>query len=281
MTTHPDPAQPAAVDAAAAQAAAFAALHTPAAPLALANAWDVASARLVEAAGARAVATTSAGVAWSLGAPDGDALARDRALDLVARVAAAVSVPVTADIEGGFGADPAGVAETVAGVLAAGAVGVNIEDGSRDPADHAERLAAARAAADTAGIPLYINARVDTYLKGLGARETRLDETLARAAAYLRAGATGIFVPGVTDPATVAELAKGIDAPLNILVGPGAPTVAELGALGAARVSLGSWVAEAAYAVVRRATEDLLSRGTYGTLADSLAYGELNGLLKG
>ncbi|MEV4195292.1 isocitrate lyase/phosphoenolpyruvate mutase family protein, partial [Streptomyces toxytricini] len=105
----------------------FAALHDPAAPLALANAWDVVSARLVEAAGAPAVATTSAGVAWSLGAPDGDALARDRAVDLVARVASAVSVPVTADIEGGFAADPAGVGETVAAVLAAGAVGINIE----------------------------------------------------------------------------------------------------------------------------------------------------------
>ncbi|MET9323766.1 isocitrate lyase/phosphoenolpyruvate mutase family protein [Streptomyces sp. NPDC003038] len=264
-----------------AQARAFASLHTPASPLALANAWDVASARIVEAAGAPAVATTSAGVAWSLGSPDGDVLARDRALDLVARVTAAASVPVTADIEGGFGADPAGVGETVAGVLAAGAVGINIEDGTRAPADHAERLAAARAAADAAGVPLFINARIDTYLFGLGDAATRLDETLARAAAYLRAGATGIFVPGVIDPATVTELAKGIDAPLNILVGPGAPTVAAFGALGVSRVSLGSWVAEAAYAVVRRATEELMSEGTYGTLAHSLPYGELNGLLKG
>ncbi|MFJ4778610.1 isocitrate lyase/phosphoenolpyruvate mutase family protein [Streptomyces sp. NPDC088762] len=262
-------------------ARAFASLHSPAAPLPLANAWDVAGARIVEAAGAPAVATTSAGVAWSLGSPDGDALARDRALDLVARVAAAVSVPVTADIEGGFGADPAGVAETVTGVLAAGAVGINIEDGGRAPAEHAERLAAARAAATAVGVPLFINARVDTYLRGLGDPATRLDETLDRAAAYLRAGATGVFVPGVTDPATIAELAKGIDAPLNILVGPGAPTVAELGALGVARVSLGSWVAEAAYAVVRRATEELLSGGTYGSLADALPYGELNSLLKG
>ncbi|MEU9373914.1 isocitrate lyase/phosphoenolpyruvate mutase family protein [Streptomyces sp. NPDC048255] len=265
----------------AARARAFTSLHDPARPLALANAWDVASARLVEAAGAAAVATTSAGVAWSLGAPDGDALARDRALDLVARVASAVSVPVTADIEGGFGAGPDAVGETVSGVLAAGAVGINIEDGNRSPAEHAERLAAARAAAGAAGIPLYINARVDTYLFGLGEASTRLDETLARAAAYLRAGATGIFVPGVTDPATVAELVKGIDAPLNILAGPGAPGVAELGALGVSRVSLGSWVAEAAYAVVRRATEELLSGGTYGPLAHSLPYGELNGLLKG
>lgn len=195
-------------------------------------------------------------------------------------MAAAVSVPVTADIEGGFGADPAGVGETVAGVLAAGAVGINIEDGTRAAADHAERVAAARAAADTAGVPLYINARIDTFLFGLGEEADRLDETLARAAAYLRAGATGIFVPGVTDPATVTELAKGIDAPLNILVGPGAPSVAELGALGVARVSLGSWVASAAYDVVRRAAEELVAGGTYTALDASLPYGELNALLK-
>ncbi|MEU5811060.1 isocitrate lyase/phosphoenolpyruvate mutase family protein [Streptomyces sp. NPDC047718] len=259
----------------------FAALHTPGAPLALANAWDVMSARLVEAAGAPAVATTSAGVAWSLGAPDGDSLARDRVLDLVTRVAGAVRVPVTADIEGGFGADPAGVAETVAGVVAAGAVGINIEDGTRAPADHAERLAAARAAADAAGVPLYVNARIDTYLFGLGDPAGRLDETLSRAAAYLRAGASGVFVPGVTDPAVVAELARGIDAPLNVLAGPDAPSVAEFGKLGVARVSLGSAVAEAAYGVVRRATEELLAAGTYTAVADALPYGELNGLLKG
>ncbi|MFE5494095.1 isocitrate lyase/phosphoenolpyruvate mutase family protein [Streptomyces virginiae] len=265
----------------AAKATAFTALHTPTAPLALANAWDVAGARIVEATGAPAVATTSAGVAWSLGSPDGDALARDRALDLIARVAAAVSVPVTADIEGGFGADPAAVGETVAGVIAAGAVGINIEDGTRDPAEQAERLAAARAAADSAGVPLYINARVDTYLKGLGEPAARLDETLARAASYLRAGASGVFVPGVLDPATVTELARGIDAPLNILLGPDAPTVADCGALGVSRVSLGSWVAEAAYAVVRRAAEELAAGGTYGALAHSLPYGELNDLLKG
>ncbi|GAA3276052.1 isocitrate lyase/phosphoenolpyruvate mutase family protein [Streptomyces lavendulae] len=264
-----------------AKATAFAALHTPAAPLALANVWDVAGARIAEAAGAPAVATTSAGVAWSLGAPDGDALARDRALDLIARVAAAVSVPVTADIEGGFGADAAAVGETVTGVLAAGAVGVNIEDGDRSPAEHAERLAAARAAAEAAGVPLYVNARVDTYLRGLGAPEDRLDETLARAAAYLGAGASGIFVPGVTDPAVLTELAKGIDAPLNVLAGPGAPPVAAFGSLGVARVSLGSWVAEAAYALVRRATEELLADGTYGSLAQALPYGEVNALLKG
>ncbi|UQX02802.1 isocitrate lyase/phosphoenolpyruvate mutase family protein [Streptomyces sp. RerS4] len=259
----------------------FTALHVAGAPLALANAWDVASARIVEAAGSPAVATTSAGVAWSLGAADGDVLARDRALDLITRVADAVSVPVTADIEGGFGADADAVGETVTGVLAAGAVGINIEDATRAPAEFAERLAAARAAAERAGVPLYINARIDTFLFGLGAEEARLDETLARAAAYLRAGASGIFVPGVVDPTVVAELVKGVDAPLNVLVAPGAPSVAEFAALGVARVSLGGRIAEAAYALVRRATEELLAGGTYGALADALPYGELNSLLKG
>ncbi|MEU8772669.1 isocitrate lyase/phosphoenolpyruvate mutase family protein [Streptomyces sp. NPDC048606] len=264
-----------------ARAEAFAALHVPGSPLALANAWDVASARVVEAAGSPAVATTSAGVAWSLGAADGDLLARDRALDLIGRVVDAVSVPVTADIEGGFGADAEAVGETITGVLTAGAVGVNIEDGTRSPAEFAERLAAARAAADSAGVPLYVNARIDTFLFGLGAPESRLDETLSRAAAYLRAGATGVFVPGVVDPAVITELVKGVGAPLNVLAAPGAPTVSELAALGVARVSLGSWVAETAYAVARRATEELLAGGGYGALAGALPYGELNALLKG
>ncbi|MCB5166896.1 isocitrate lyase/phosphoenolpyruvate mutase family protein [Streptomyces bambusae] len=260
----------------------FRSLHVPGRPLALANAWDVASARVVEAAGAPAVATTSAGVAWSLGAPDGDAIARDRAVELVARVAAAVGVPVTADIEGGHGADADAVGETVAQVIAAGAVGINIEDADRDPAELADRIAAARAAADASGVPLYINARTDTYLFGLGEPgPARLAETLARAERYLAAGATGIFVPGVTDPETVAELAKGIDAPLNLLVGPGAPAVAELAAAGAARISLGSEVAAAAYAVAARATRELLGAGTYTSVEGALPYGELNGLLKG
>ncbi|OLE28560.1 MAG: 3-methyl-2-oxobutanoate hydroxymethyltransferase [Catenulispora sp. 13_1_20CM_3_70_7] len=255
-------------------------LHIPGRPLALANAWDAASARVVAASSAPAVATTSAGVAWGLGAADGDRLDREAALGLIRRVVAGVEVPVTADIESGFGADADGVAETVAAVIAAGAVGVNIEDGRREPAEHAERIAAARRAADAAGLPLYVNARIDVFLFGLGAPETRLTETLDRAERYLAAGASGIFVPGVVAPDTVTALAKGIDAPLNILAGPGAPTVAELGALGVARVSLGSAVAEAAYGLVRRAAEELAASGTYTAVADAIAYGELNDLMR-
>lgn len=257
----------------------FRSLHDPAHPLALANAWDVASAVVAVAAGAPAVATTSAGVAWSLGVPDGDRLDRARAVDVVARIAAAVDVPVTADVEGGFGESASEVGETVARVLAAGAVGLNIEDADRDPADLAERVAAARRAADRAGVPLFVNARTDVYLRGLGAPESRLDEAVARAHRYVDAGADGIFVPGVVEPATIAALAARIPVPVNILVGAGAPPVPELGRLGVARASLGSDVALAALAVVRAATRELLTRGTYGAVAEMLAYGEVDGLL--
>ncbi|MGF1424987.1 isocitrate lyase/PEP mutase family protein [Kitasatospora sp. LaBMicrA B282] len=266
----------------------FHSLHDPAAPLALANVWDAASARLVEAAGAPAIATTSAGVAWGLGAADGNHLDRDQALALIARVVDAVSVPVTADIESGFGATAAEVADTVARVLATGAVGINIEDAHaggdsplRPVGEQCERIAAARSAADRAGIPLYVNARLDTYLFGAGAPETRLQETLDRARAYLDAGASGIFVPGVVDVELIAALTEGIPAPLNILAGPGAPAVGELSKLGVARVSLGSSVAEAAYAVVRRVAAELAATGTYDCLADAIAYGELNALMRG
>ncbi|MEV4170533.1 isocitrate lyase/phosphoenolpyruvate mutase family protein [Nonomuraea sp. NPDC049709] len=260
----------------------FRSLHVPGEPLLLPNAWDAASARVVEAAGAPAVATTSAGVAWSLGAPDGDRLGRDLALALVARVVAAVDVPVSADVEGGYADDPEGVAETVRGVLGAGAVGVNLEDADRTgPAplrpveDQVARLAAARAAADEAGIPLFVNARIDTFLGGGG----DLGETLERAAAYVEAGADGVFVPGLTDLAAIAALTGKVRAPLNVLAGPGAPDVAALAAEGVARISLGSAIAEAAYTVARRAAVELLGAGTYTAVAGALPYPELNQLM--
>ncbi|GAX49012.1 isocitrate lyase/PEP mutase family protein [Streptomyces olivochromogenes] len=271
----------------------FRALHTPGRPLVLPNVWDTASARLVEEAGAAAVATTSAGLAWDLGTADGDRLDRDRALGAVARVAAVVRVPVSADIESGYAKDAAGVGDTIRAVLAAGAVGVNIEDalydgegvgdgnGGRGPlrpvAEQAERIAAARAAADAAGVPLFINARIDTVLRGAGG----IEETLQRAAAFLAAGADGIFVPGAVDPGTVKSLVAGVEGPLNVLVGPGAPSVAELAALGVARISTGSSIAQAAHAVVRRAARELLSAGTYDSLTGGLDYAELNTLLGG
>ncbi|MFF8474056.1 isocitrate lyase/phosphoenolpyruvate mutase family protein [Streptomyces sp. NPDC015414] len=264
-------------------ALAFRALHEPGRPLVLPNAWDAVTAALVQDAGAAAVATTSAGLAWALGAADGDRLGRERALAAVARVAAAVRVPVSADIEGGHAEDAAGVGDTVAGVIDAGAVGVNIEDGRYEPdaeplrtvAEQAERIAAARAAADRAGVPLFVNARIDTFLRGAGG----VGPTLERAAAFLAAGADGIFVPGAVEPGTVKALVAGVDGPLNVMAGPGAPSVPELAALGVARISTGAGLAQAAHALVHRAARELLREGTYGPLAGGLDHAELNALL--
>lgn len=270
------------------RARAFRELHAGERVLVLPNAWDPASARIIEAAGAAAVATTSAGVGWGLGSGDGEQLGRQRALELLASVVATVDVPVTADIECGYGEGPEQVAETVRGVLAAGAVGVNLEDAHYGPdggvvrsaAEHAERIAAARAAADGAGVPLFINARTDVYLKSVGEPGSRLDAALERAAAYVAAGADGVFVPGVVDPQTVAALARGIAAPLNVMAGPGAPPVGELARLGVARISVGAGIAQAVHALTQRAARELLTAGTYTAFAEGLGYPELNGLFE-
>ncbi|MET8540676.1 isocitrate lyase/phosphoenolpyruvate mutase family protein [Kitasatospora sp. NPDC004799] len=256
-------------------------LHRPGEPLVLANAWDVPSARLVAAAGARAVATASASVSWSLGSADGGGADREQVLARTAQVVRAVDLPVTADLEAGYADTAAGVGETVAALLATGAVGVNLEDEGRPPAEAAERIAAARAAADAAGVPLFVNARTDVFLRGIGAPEGRFDDAVHRLRAYVEAGADGVFVPGVADPETIAALVAAVPAPLNVLAGPGAPAVAALAELGVARISLGPGLAEVAYAAVRRAAEEVYGHGTFTALAEGLGYPELNRLSAG
>jgi len=265
----------------------LASLHRPGDPLLLANAWDVASAVTVEAAGGQAIGTTSAGVAWSLGVPDAADLGAQRSARVVGRIAAAVRVPVTADIEAGYGPRPADVAASVTYVLRAGAVGVNIEDrtGNRDQplfgvAAQAGRLAAARAAARRLGVPAWINARTDLFLTGGGASPDLMPSDLMpaairRAQAYARAGADSIFVPGLIDTALIAQLAEG-PLPVAVMVWPGAPVVAELAAAGVARISLGSAIAQAAYALAGRAAAELLGPGTYESCAGGIGYDELN-----
>ncbi|MER7845432.1 isocitrate lyase/phosphoenolpyruvate mutase family protein [Kitasatospora sp. NPDC096077] len=253
-------------------------LHRPGAPLVLANVWDAAGARLVAGAGARAVATASASVSWSLGSRDGGGADRGQVLARTAEVVRTVELPVTADLESGYADTPAGVGETVTALLATGAVGVNLEDAAYTPEQAAERIAAARAAADTAGVPLFVNGRTDVFLRGLGEPEGRLDEAVRRLRAYVEAGADGVFVPGVADTETIAALVEAVPAPLNVLAGPGAPTVAELAALGVARISLGPGLAEVAYAAVRRAAEEVYASGTCTSLDGGLTYPELNGL---
>ncbi|WP_405069372.1 isocitrate lyase/phosphoenolpyruvate mutase family protein [Kribbella sp. NBC_01510] len=235
-------------------------LHTQP-PLVLPNAWDAGSARAIEAAGAAAIATTSAGVSWAAGVEDAGGLNRTTAIAALRAICAAVSVPVSADIEAGY----EDVAATVAAVLEAGAVGINLEDstggGLDDPAVHAARIAAARAAAVAAGIDLVINARTDTYLFGDGSG------TADRAKAYAEAGADVLFVPGVVDPSTIEQLVKESPLPLNVMVGPGAPTVAELTALGVTRISVGPAITTAAYGLATAAAKELLSSGTYESLS--------------
>lgn len=268
-----------------AQARVLRALHAQP-PLVLPNAWDPGSAVAIEAAGAPAIATTSAGVSWAAGVADAGGLGRAAALDALRRIVAVVSVPVTADIESGYGATPDEVGSTVAEVLAAGAVGVNLEDspGVRgapllEPGAQAERLAAARQTARDSGIDLCINARTDTYLAGVGTASERLAATMARAERYAAAGADVLFVPGVVDPTTIRTLVGG-PLPINVMAHPGAPSVAELAALGVTRISVGSAVAQAAYGLAAAATRELLGPGTYGSLETAMGYGELNDLLR-
>ncbi|MEV7781529.1 isocitrate lyase/phosphoenolpyruvate mutase family protein [Kitasatospora sp. NPDC088351] len=256
-------------------------LHRPGEPLVLANVWDAAGARLVAAAGATAVATASASVSWALGYADGEAADRDEVLAQTALIVRSVELPVTADLESGFAATAAGVGETITALLATGAVGVNLEDGDRTAAEAAERIAAARAAADAAGVHLFVNGRTDVFLHGIGDPAGRLDEAVRRLRAYVEAGADGVFVPGVADPETIAALVAAVPAPLNVVAGPGSPSVPELAKLGVARVSLGPGLARVAYAAVRRAAEEVYASGTYGALDGGLTYQELNALAEG
>ncbi|MFC7534036.1 isocitrate lyase/phosphoenolpyruvate mutase family protein [Actinoplanes sp. GCM10030250] len=247
----------------------FRALHDRT-PLVLPNAWDAASAALIARAGAPAIATTSGGVAWSLGRPDGQVLGRDEMTAAVRRIAAAVDVPVTADIEHGYD-DVAGAIRAIAG---AGAAGVNIEDtvaGSLRPVgEQAARLREAR----DADADVVINARTDVFLFGLGG----LDDVLERAAAYAEAGADCLFVPGLLDLGTLTELVKSSPLPINAMAGPGGPTVAELAATGVRRISVGTAIAQAAYGLAERAAREILEAGTFRALEGGAAYPELNAL---
>lgn len=270
-----------------AEAWAFRRLHDDPRVLVLPNAWDVASARVFEEAGFAAVGTTSAGIAWSLGYPDGEEIDWYEMVEAIHRIAQAVAVPLTADIVAGFGATPDEVAKTVEVVISAGAVGMNLEDGSGDPdaplRDHreqVERIGAAREAASSMGVEIVLNARTDVYWLRVGQEDERLGHAVQRANAYREAGADCLFVPGVSDPDLLGVLAKEIGGPLNVLAGPGVPSVPELKSLGVARLSVGSGPARAALGLMQQVAEELLGSGTYTILLDNaIPYAEANELL--
>lgn len=255
-------------------------------PLVLPNAWDAASARVLERSGALAIGTTSAGVSWARGHPDGEALRRKEMIEAVRRVVQVVDVPVTADIESGYGTgSSADVALTTKLVVEAGAVGINLEDApgrDGDPLlpgeEHARRIRSARTAGVEVDCNLVINARTDVYLAGVGTPETRFDETARRATLYRAAGADCVFVPGVVDAQTIGALVREVDVPLNVMAGPGSPPIEELGELGVARVSVGPGIALAALAVAERAAVELLEEGTYGALDRGLAFTDVQAM---
>jgi len=251
------------------RAGAFRAMHREPPVLVLANAWDVASAVLVATLpGCRALATSSAGCAAVLGYADGERIPAAEMLELVGRIARAVELPLTADLEAGYG-DPAGTARAAWEI---GVVGLNLEDGDGDPDAHVARVSAVRDAVPE----LVINARVDRFLLGDG----DLDETLRRAALYLDAGADCIFVPGVVDAPTIGRLADGIGGPLNVLAGPATPPVAELERLGVARVSVGSGLMRAVAGDLRRRATAILGDGRFDVLDGAVGFDELGDLLE-
>ncbi len=255
--------------------------------LILANAWDVISARIVEDAGFPAVATTSAGVAAVLGYPDGQRVPQREVLEFVARIARAVSVPVTADMESGYGTSPADMAEMARALVDAGAVGLNLEDVTGyDEGSHVEiglqteKIAAVREASAAAGVPLVINARTDVYLMPIGPEETRFERTVERLRAYRKAGADCVFAPGIRDKETIGKLVRAVDGPLNILLQPGGPSVAELEKLGVARASIGSGTMRAALGTARKFAKALSEYRDHAEfMKDAVPYDEVNRLL--
>ena len=271
-----------------AKAEAFRAMHDRSRILVLPNAWDPMSARVIEEAGARAIATTSAGVAFSVGYPDGEAMPRDEMIAAIARIARVATVPVSADIESGFAHDAREVGETVRRVIEAGAVGINLEDAIHggppalyDLETAIDRVRAAREAANSSGVPIVINARTDVYLLSIGEPDTRFDHAIRRANAYRKAGADCLFVPRVGRPADIERIVAALEGPLNLLAFPGIPTVTELERLGVARLSVGTWPTLAAMSTARKIAGELLGTGTYESIFDGagVSYPEANRLM--
>jgi 2-methylisocitrate lyase-like PEP mutase family enzyme len=271
-----------------AKADAFRKMHSAPPILILPNAWDAVTARLFVKAGARAIATTSAGIAASLGYADGQNVPRELMMEAIARIARVVDVPVTADIESGYADAPKELRESIRAVINAGAIGFNLEDATGDASQplvalkqQIERIRAAREAADNMNVRAVINARTDVYLASVGDPASRFAETVRRLNAYREAGADCLFVPGVTDMSILTELVPSVKGPINILAGPGLPVVADLQRIGIARLSVGSGIMRATLALARDAADELLQKGTYDTfLGRNIPYTEVNQLMK-
>jgi 2-methylisocitrate lyase-like PEP mutase family enzyme len=249
--------------------------------LLLPNAWDAASARIFEDAGFLAIGTTSAGIAYSQGFQDAEHIGRDQMVRAVATIVNGVSCPVSADIEAGYGAGAADVAQTVEAVLEAGAVGINLEDNAHGRIttplfgidEQCARIAAAREVAERRGISMVINARTDTFLLGLGSDvDERVGLTAERGIRYLRAGADLVFVPLLVDVPLVARLVAEVRGPVSLMALPGAPSSGELFAAGATRVSIGQMAMLATLGVLKLVADEMIQKGTWRSIERSF-YG--------
>jgi 2-methylisocitrate lyase-like PEP mutase family enzyme len=270
----------------AAKAQAFRDMHHGQKILMLPNAWDVASARMFEHAGATAIATTSAGVAFTLGYPDGQKISREEMLGAVERIAAKVTVPVTADVESGYGDRAEDAAQTAKAAIEAGAVGLNLEDATHgsqkqlaDLSLQLEKITAMRETGQSLSVPLVLNARTDVYLLEVGKPESRYDEAIRRLAAFRDAGVDCLFIPGLRDVETIARLVRDLGHPVNILAGPGSPSIPELQKIGVARVSLGSSPMRATLGLARRIAHEVLTTGTYESLEGAPSHAEVNRMM--
>ena len=255
--------------------------------LLLPNAWDVVSARILEECGHPAIATSSAAVAFSLGYPDGQRISREEMLEVAGRIARAVDVPVTADLEAGYGTTAKDMVETVEAAIEAGVIGMNLEDVTGDEEGscvdlplQVEKIRAVSDAAKALGVPFVLNARTDIYLMPIGPEATRFERTVERLRAYRHAGASCLFAPGVYDRETIAKLVNAVEAPLNILASPACPPIAELERIGVARVSAGSGLMRAALGLVRRIGKEMIeSRSCETMFAGSIPHAELNRMM--
>ncbi len=249
--------------------------------LVLLNSWDIGSSKLVEACGYKAIATTSMGIAASLGYPDCQIITLSEMVDAITGIVNGVQVPVTVDIEAGYGNNLTEIVDSVKKIIATGIVGINIEDSIDlspaliDEVEFCERISAIRALADSLGFHLVINARTDSFYTSAGSPQQKLSESIKRGNKYREAGADCIFVQPVWEKETIATLVKEINAPINILsnptIGAGLPlSVGELQDLGVARLSLGSSVMKATLALIKKVADELSEKGTYNILLDTL-----------
>jgi 2-methylisocitrate lyase-like PEP mutase family enzyme len=263
----------------------FRRLHDMRKLLILPNAWDVPSARVFEEEGFPAVATSSAGVLVSLGYPDGEDIPRGEFVAAVSRIAKVLGIPLSADVVGGFGGTPEGVARSVKAVIAAGAVGINIEDfvhSTKRLLPLGKQVARLRALVRLRGsleVPFVINARTDALRFGPGNERARFEEAVERAKTYRDLGADCVYPMGMADPTSISEFVKTLDFPVNVMVRKGLPPIAELQRLRVARVSFGPSASYAAMGLLKRASREVLEKGTYTSLVEgAISFDELNAL---